>query len=152
MALTGDPVVIANAVIAVLEGLEGEDSEPLLKSVYYGDEQSTRRIPSAAVVIDDVQREIARVSMPQPKLETTVKLYVYVYFGQIGASTQTKIDTDNLAFAVERGLMSDPKLGGLVIDSLVTKVEPTGVAPQGQNYVKAARLTWMATTHSFRGA
>lgn len=125
---------ITQAVIDLLK-----DNESLgLAKVYYGDQAGIPEVPSATVETGSAEREYTQTGLQTTR---TIPIIVVIYHGQVGDVQIIKKSLDDLADAVEVALHADNTLGGLVINGLVTSIEP-GVASVGRAQFHAHRLIW----------
>jgi len=122
----------------IVDKLEANKTSLGIVDVFYGDQHLIPNIPSVTVEGGDKQREYTQTGM-----QTTVSLpvYIYIYHSGIRDLQITKKACDELTEAIETLLHQDVDLGGLVINGLVTDVEP-GFANRGKDIFVVHRLTW----------
>jgi hypothetical protein len=72
-------------------------------------------------------------------------IYLLVYHEKIVDDQQNQLAAERLTEAVEALMHQDSSLDGLVIDSMVTNVEP-GYVHRGGAKVKASRMTFQCTS------
>ena len=125
---------ITQALIDLLAG----DKDLGLTRVYYGDQQGYPSIPSASV-----EHEGSTRTYTQTGLQTTriIECTIIIYHGKAEDVQTVKKELDQYAQAVEDLLHTDSTMGGLVINGLVTSMEP-GTVLVGRSNFYAHRLTW----------
>jgi len=109
-----------------------------LSKVYYGDQAGIPLVPSATVEAGSAEREYTQTGLHTTR---TVPIIIVIYHGKVDDVQTIKKSLDDFAQAVEDALHQDSTLGGLVINGLVTSIEP-GVASVGKAQYQAHRLTW----------
>ena len=122
----------------IVDKFEANKTALGVKDVFYGDQNRIPNIPSITVEGGDKDR-----SYTQTGLQTVVNLpvFIYIYHSGIRDLQITKKACDELAEAVEALLHTDVNLGGLVVNGLVTSMEP-GFANRGKEIFVVHRLTW----------
>jgi hypothetical protein len=108
-----------------------------LEDVFYGDQQRIPRTPAACVESGEKRRALK--GAPRMTL-VDITTYVIVYHYKLKSVQEIREDNDLLAEAIETLVHSDCKLGGYVIDSMVTSVE-SGYQMKGNSLFRASRLT-----------
>ncbi len=129
-----DLAEITQAVVDLL----GADKSLGLSKVYYGDQAGIPEVPSATVEAGTAEREYTQTGLQTTR---TVLVIIIIYHGKVADVQEIKKELDQFATAVETKLHTDSTLGGLVINGLVTSIEP-GVAQVGRAQFYAHRLTW----------
>lgn len=130
---TDKPSVVAAYIKDMLE-----QSAIPFEDVWYGDQNLIPRTPAAAVEPGARGREWAGTS--RSSMNTFV-VDVIIYHSQLEDVNLTRQEALELAEDVEVLLHSDPTLGGLVIDSLCTSLEP-GYAERGNILLQATSVRW----------
>lgn len=137
--LTDNISIVARKIYSLLDenrvGLGFQD-------IWYGDQDKTPRTPCAAVESGPKTRELN--GAPRRTM-VTMTIYVLVYHEKILDVQQNQLESEKLNEAVEALLHQDAALDGLVIDSMVTNVEP-GYVNRGGAKVKASRITFTCTS------
>jgi hypothetical protein len=108
-----------------------------LEDVFYGDQQRIPRTPAACVESGEKRRTLK--GAPRMTL-VDITTYIIVYHYKLKSVQEIREDNDLLAEAIETLVHSDCKLGGYVIDSMVTSVE-SGYQMKGNSLFRASRLT-----------
>jgi hypothetical protein len=108
-----------------------------LDDVFYGDQQRIPRTPAACVESGEKRRTLK--GAPRMTL-VDITTYIIVYHYKLKSVQEIREDNDLLAEAIETLVHSDCKLGGYVIDSMVTSVE-SGYQMKGNSLFRASRLT-----------
>jgi hypothetical protein len=108
-----------------------------LEDVFYGDQQRIPRTPAACVESGEKRRALK--GAPRMTL-VDITTYIIVYHYKLKSVQEIREDNDLLAEAIETLVHSDCKLGGYVIDSMVTSVE-SGYQMKGNSLFRASRLT-----------
>lgn len=125
---------ITQAVVDLLAG----DSTLGLSKVYYGDQAGIPEVPSATVEVGSADRQYTQTGLQTTR---TIPVIIVIYHAKVGDVQIIKKDLDDFAQSVEDKLHTDSTLGGLVINGLVTSIEP-GLASVGRAQFHAHRLTW----------
>lgn len=125
-------------ITQALIDLLASDNSLGLTRVYYGDQQGYPSVPSATIEHEGSTREYTQTGLQTTR---TVECVVIVYHGKAEDVQTVKKELDQYAQAVENRLHSDSTLGGLVINGLVTSMEP-GTVLVGRSNFYAHRLTW----------
>lgn len=145
-APTQDASVVAQAIIDILanpaNGLN-------LAGVFYGDQELIPKVPAATVETGPTQRELGGASSP-PQTMIMFNILIMLYEGGLRDNQVTKKAVDVRAEATRAVLHANFRLGGLVIYSLVSSIEP-GTAIRKGELIRAARLTWQGTTKLLLG-
>lgn len=113
-----------------------------IQDIWYQDQQKIPRYPAACVIPGTKTRDYngnARRTL------VNLEVYVIIYFGKVQDIQENNIATVDIAETVERQLHVDSRCGGIVIQSLVTEVDP-GYANRSGTLVAATRLTFSATS------
>lgn len=108
-----------------------------LADVYYGDQSRIPRTPTACIDPGEKRRELNGI----PR-RTDVRFinYVLLYHNPIDSVIALTKESDALAEEIETLIHLDAKMGGLVIDSMVTTVE-FGYQTRGSSLYRVSRLT-----------
>lgn len=108
-----------------------------LADVFYGDQERIPRTPAACVEPGDKRRSLNGV--PRRTL-VDITIYIIVYHYRIRDPQDIREENDLKAEAIETLIHTDCRLGGYVIDSMVTSVE-SGFQAKGNSLFRASRLT-----------
>ncbi len=111
-----------------------------IQMVTYGDQEKISVVPMVCVEPSDKRREFNGVGR---RTRIDFEIYVLVYYGTLESVQVNRQTTDELAEAIEARLHAALTCDGLVINSLVTRVE-SGVANKGGSKLRASRLTFTA--------
>jgi hypothetical protein len=133
------PLTESNVVInQYLTGLLETNKVALtLSDVYYGDQQKIPRTPTACVEPGEKRRELN--GMPR-RTEVIFENYILIYYNKVGTFEENRVADDLLAEAIETLVHTDAEMGGLTIDSMVTRIE-SGFQLKSNTLFRAARLT-----------
>ena len=129
-----DLSIITQAVVDLLAG----DKDLGLSKVYYGDQAGIPQVPSATVEAGSAERQYTQTGLQTTRV---VPIIIIIYHGKVADVQDIKKSLDEYATLVETKLHEDSTLGGLVINGLVTSIEPGGVSI-GRAQFYAHRLTW----------
>ena len=129
-----DLSIITQAVVDLL----ASDKDLGLSKVYYGDQAGIPQVPSATVEAGNAERAYTQTGLQTTR---TVPIIIVIYHGKVADVQGIKKSLDEYATLVETKLHEDSTLGGLVINGLVTSIEP-GTAVVGRAQFYAHRLTW----------
>ncbi len=108
-----------------------------LEDVWLGDQTKLPRTPSVAVEPGESRRELN--GAPR-RTENTFILYLMIYHNKLQDSQVTRLEAQQFSEVVESFIHADPRLGGLVIHSLVTANE-SGYANRENTLLVTNRLT-----------
>jgi hypothetical protein len=134
MPLTKSLPIVTEAVKTLLD----TNANTLgLLGVFYGDENLIPDYPAATVHGGTKRRVIATTR----QYDIFMPVQVILYFGKVDNLRLNTKESELLAESVEDLLHSDRKMGGLVINSFVTRMEPGQLVRQSE-VVKATRITW----------
>jgi hypothetical protein len=136
---TDSPVVLVNYVADLITAAASSIG---IKNVWIGDREKFPYFPCVTVEADTKNREY--MGAPRKTL-ITFGCIVVIFHGAARDLQDNYSDVLTLGETVEGLLHADPKQGGLVIDSLVTRVEPA-FANRGGALLRATRLTLTATS------
>lgn len=115
-----------------------------IQSVFYGDQAKIPNTPTVCLETDTKSRAIDGTSR---RTLNTLTAYVIIYHSKVQDIQVTRKEVDLLAEAIESLIHEDPRLGGLVIHSLVTTIQSAYATKTGSVY-RAARLTVQAISQS----
>lgn len=110
----------------------------LFEDVWYGDQNMIPRTPAAAVEPGSKTRAWSGTSSQS---ENRFSIDVIIFHSRLEDVNLTRKEALEQAEQVEELLHSDLTMGGLVIDSLCTAVEP-GYAERGNLLLQATSVTW----------
>lgn len=127
-----------SAITQAVVDLLSADTSLGLSKVYYGETAGIPLVPSATVEVGTSERQYTQTGLQTTR---TVPIIIVIYHGLVADSQIIKKELDDFAQAVENKLHLDSTLGGLVINGLVTSIEP-GAATVGQAQYYAHRLIW----------
>jgi hypothetical protein len=135
LATTG--TAVADAMFELLESTRG----PLgIVDVWYGDQRLFPHTPALCVVLGSTDIEL--VGAPR-RVQDTYNIQLKLYHGKI-AEVQELERECNVRAELVRSFIDNydsGRLGGLVIDSMVTSIEP-GFANIRDNWYKTSRINW----------
>lgn len=107
-------------------------------NTFYGDQDTLQFLPAVCIEPDTKRRAYNGVAR---RTENNFEIGILIYEGKVADPQSNRRAADVLAEAVETLIHADPQLGGLVISSLVERVE-SGYQRKGANTViRTARLT-----------
>lgn len=112
----------------------------LAADVFYGDQ--TKIVGPRTLCVEPAGKENAFTRAAAARsVKRTFTTYIYVYANAVVSDSDNRLTSDLLAESVEDLIHKHPTCGGLVINALVTNIEPGYVTKQtGTTYV-ASRLT-----------
>lgn len=108
-----------------------------VKDIFFGDQERIPRTPAVCVEPGEKRREYNGAPR-RTQVDLTVYLIVYHY--RIKDTQSIREENDLLAEAIETLIHTDCRLGGYVVNSLVTSVE-SGYQVKGNSLFRASRLT-----------
>jgi hypothetical protein len=108
-----------------------------LKAVYYGDQDHIPVSPVVCVEPEGKNRTLVRIGRGT---DVEFSLYLLVYGASIRDPQTNRSDIDDLAERIEALIHQNERLDGLVVTSLVTRVE-SGYATKSNAIMRASRLT-----------
>ena len=118
------------------------------EDVYYGDQPRYPRTPSIAVDSGPTTKSLNQIGM---HAEETYLRYILIFHSPIQSLQMTEQEIDQHAETVADLLEQNRSLGGLVIHSHVTAIEP-GLTERGGTLLKTTRLTWTGISKTRIGA
>lgn len=136
--LTDRTSVVTQALVDLIRknfhvmGMSSEDD------VYYGDQSRYPKFPSVAVEPGPQEREMKATGLQQ---RVSFDVSIYVYHGPIASQSSNSKATDVLAETLIDIVHSDRQLGGYLIHSHITAIEP-GAARRGGALLEVHRLQW----------
>jgi hypothetical protein len=138
--LTTDASVIGDKVLNLLDTNKGLFD---VADVWLGDQQLLPRTPAACVVVGNTAVDLA--GAPR-RVNDTYNLTINVYHTKITDNQEVERQCNQRAEAIRRFLdnYDSGRLDGLVIDSMVTLIEP-GFANRGAgtpSWYKTSRINW----------
>ena len=117
--------------------LRDAQAELELVEVYYGQQGLVPEWPVAFVDSGPKNRQIVGTH----RYGVNFTNYVLIEHGKLQSSTTTRRDAEVLAERVEAKLHEDRGLGGLVINSYVSSIQP-GIVRRQDVMIRGTRLTW----------
>lgn len=136
--LTDRTSVVTQALVDLIRtkyhqmGMSSEDD------VYYGDQSRYPRFPSVAVEPGPQERTLKATGLQQ---RVSFDLSIFVYHGPLVSQSYNAKQTDALAETLIDIVHSDRQLGGYLIHSHITAIEP-GAVRRGGALLVVHRLTW----------
>lgn len=132
--LTDSLVTVAKYIEAMLTAQQVALN---VKDVFFGDQERIPRTPAICVEPGDKKREYN--GAPR-RTQVDFTVYVIVYHYRIKDTQSIREENDLLSEAIETQIHMDCRLGGYVVNSLVTSVE-SGYQVKGNSLFRASRLT-----------
>jgi hypothetical protein len=118
-----------------------------LADVFYGDQQQIPRTPAACVEPDKKSRELSG----NPRMTTNnMSAYVLLYVSKLTDPQDNARQALEVGEAVETLLHADPTLGGFLVHSYVTSVEP-GYRARGNSQFRACRIEFQGFNKTMLG-
>lgn len=108
-----------------------------LQDVYYGDQDNIPVTPVVCVEPDNKSRVLKRIGRGT---DVSFTVYFLLYHSSIRDPQGNRRDADALAERLEELVHNNERAGGLVVTSLVTRVE-SGYATKTNSIMRASRLT-----------
>lgn len=108
-----------------------------LQAVYYGDQDHLPVSPAVCVEPQGKTRTLVRIGRGT---DVEFSLFLLLYGSKIRDPQTNRADIDQLAEDIEALVHQDERLGGLVVTSLVTRIE-SGYATKSNAIMRASRLT-----------
>jgi hypothetical protein len=138
--LTDSLVVVAGAVSDILVGVQGTLG---IQDIWYGDQDRIPRSPAVCIETGEKTRELN--GAPRRTL-VSLPIYLLVYHNALeaGANDQ-RLKNDTLAEAIETELHNHEDLGGLVVHSYCTALEP-GYQRKRDALWQVTNITFVATS------
>jgi hypothetical protein len=134
MPLTDSLKVFSEFLETLLETNKGTLG---LADVYYGDQSRIPRTPTACI---DPGEKFQELNGAPRRVMITFTTYILLYHNPVkGVETLTK-ESDGIAEAIENRIHLDVDMGGIVIDSLVRRIE-YGYQTRGNTLYRVSRLT-----------
>jgi len=115
--------------------------------VYYGDEEKIPRTPAITVAGIAKTRELAGTGHQTLNSFEVVMTIFHAKYGSVQVNRQ---ECDKFAEEVEEFLHSDRRLGGELIHSFVSRVEP-GYVARGEQILAGTRITWQGLSKTRLG-
>lgn len=109
-------------------------------SLFYGDQSKIPITPCVCVESGDKTNELN--GAPRRVMRTST-IYVLTYHSSVKSPIVNREEDDQFAESLETILNADAKMGGLVIDSMVTSIE-FGYQVRSNTIYRASRLTFEA--------
>jgi hypothetical protein len=123
--------------------LEAAKTDLGILDVFYNDQDRIPRNPAVCVEPGSLTRELR--GLPRMgRVELTITFIIY--HNMVMDKQDAEMTNTLLAEAVELAVNQDPKLGGLVIDGMVTRVEHGYMAKNRGSVYRASLLTYVATS------
>lgn len=122
----------------VFDSLQGNmlSFTPTVQDVFYGDQQQIPRTPAICVEPDGKKRTIDGVPR---RSANEFSLYVLLYVSAVTDSQSNARQALDLAEQVEDFLHKDPTLGGLLVHSFCSELEP-GYRQRKDTLFRACRI------------
>lgn len=108
-----------------------------LQDVFFGDQTRIPRTPAACVEPGDKNRTLNGIPR---RTQVDFTIYIILYLYRVKDAEAVREESDLVAEAIETLIHTDARLGGHVIDSIVTSVE-SGYQQKGNSLFRASRLT-----------
>jgi hypothetical protein len=137
MPLTGSIVDIADYCLAQLSDSDWMTANSV-QQVLYGDQNKIGLTPLICVEPSEKAREL--VGVPR-RTQVDMDVHVLVYYGKIQDVQLNRREGDLLPEAVEARLHEDPTCGGLVTNSMVSRLV-SGFANKSGTLIRTTRLTF----------
>ena len=138
MPLTQKNSEVAQALVDLLQDDWQTIGTEKKSDIYYGDQLLYPRFPSVAVEASPQEREIQQTGLQQ-RIRFTMGIIV-VSGGLKGMSERRK-DADELAERVVDQIHTDRTLGAIVINGIITSIEP-GFITRGGALLVTHLVTW----------
>ncbi len=120
----------------VVDILEGESTRLGLKGVYFGDQELIPEYPAVTVEPGTKTRTIRALHEYELNLTTTI----YLYHGKVQSSETTMKENTALAEELEDVLAEHRKMDGVIINSIVTRMDP-GIVRRNDVMRRVTRIT-----------
>jgi hypothetical protein len=134
MPLTDSLKVFSEYLETLLETHKGTLG---IVDIYYGDQSRIPRTPSACV---DPGEKFQQLNGAPRRVAITLTTYVLIYHNPVKGVEALSKESDAIAEAVENRIHLNPTFDGLVIDSLVSRIE-YGYQTRGNTLYRVSRLT-----------
>jgi hypothetical protein len=109
-----------------------------VRDVFYGDQIKVPRTPAIAVESGITTRVPYEASL---RTQNRFPVYILCYYGKIQDIQANRLQSDQLAEAVDVALTTDPRLGGLIVFGYIAAIDP-GIAVRSGAMLRATRITF----------
>jgi hypothetical protein len=108
-----------------------------INDIFKGDQLKIARTPTVCIEPTTKRRQL--VGAPR-RTETEVEFDLLVYHSRVDDNQRNREDLDILADGIEEVIHKDPTMGGLVIHSMVSSMDP-GYSAKGSVFYRAYKIT-----------